>query len=41
MNTNEAVAADETRLPSEFTRVGALNQSCGAEDFDNAWISIE
>jgi hypothetical protein len=28
--------------PSEFTRVGAdLNQSCGAEDFDKAWISIE
>jgi hypothetical protein len=29
-------------VPQEFTRVGAdLNQSCGAEEFDKAWISIE
>jgi hypothetical protein len=29
-------------VPSEFTRVGSdLNQSCGAGDFDKAWISIE
>ena len=29
-------------VPREFTRVASdLNQSCGAEDFDKAWISIE
>ena len=30
------------RVPREFTRVAFdLNQSCGAEDFNKAWISIE
>jgi hypothetical protein len=30
------------RLPREFTRAGSdLGQSCGAEDFQKAWISIE
>jgi len=30
------------RVPREFTRVASdLNQSCGTEDFDKAWISIE
>ena len=29
-------------IPSEFTRVASdLNRSCGAEDFDKAWISID
>ena len=29
-------------VPREFTRVGSdLNQSCGTEDFNKAWISIE
>ena len=29
-------------VPREFTRVASdLDQSCGAEDFDKAWISIE
>ena len=29
-------------VPREFTRVASdLNQSCGAEDFNKAWISIE
>jgi hypothetical protein len=29
-------------IPSEFTRVASdLNRSCGAEEFDKAWISIE
>lgn len=29
-------------VPREFTRVASdLNQSCGVEDFDKAWISIE
>ena len=30
------------RIPSEFTRVVSdLTQSCGAEEFKKAWISIE
>ena len=30
------------RVPREFTRAGSdLGQSCGAEDFQKAWISIE
>lgn len=30
------------RVPQEFTRLAAdLDESCGAEDFDKAWISIE
>ena len=30
------------RVPREFTRVASdLDQSCGAEDFNKAWISIE
>jgi hypothetical protein len=29
-------------IPPEFTRVASdLNQSCGAGDFDKAWISID
>lgn len=29
-------------VPPEFTRVASdLNQSCGAEEFDKAWMSIE
>ena len=29
-------------IPRELTRVASdLNQSCGIEDFDKAWISIE
>ena len=29
-------------IPSEFTRVASdLNRSCGAEEFDKAWISID
>ena len=29
-------------IPREFTRVASdLGQSCGAEDFEKAWISIE
>ena len=30
------------RVPHEFTRVASdLDESCGAEDFDKAWVSIE
>ena len=29
-------------IPSEFTRVASdLNRSCGTEEFDKAWISID
>jgi hypothetical protein len=44
LNEQVKKLARQTRrgIPPEFTRVASdLNQSCGAEDFKKAWISIE
>ena len=44
LNVQVKRLAQQTKraIPLEFTRVASdLNQSCGAEDFNKAWISIE
>ena len=44
LNEHAKKLSQETKqgVPREFTRVGSdLGQSCGAEDFQKAWISIE
>jgi hypothetical protein len=44
LNGHAKKLSQQTRqgIPREFTRVASdLDQSCGKEDFDRAWISIE